>query len=168
MGNIQSPKLISALAEQLNYERFSADVYYALATAFDFLNLTGFKAYMHKREAEEREHARKFSDYLADRNATPVLSALPDPKREIPADPMKAGIAGFAAALEHEKTVTARINALAEMAFDENDPATGEFLLWFIHEQVEEEKSLEEILTKFRLAEGNGAAILMLDKELGG
>ena len=39
------------------------------------------------------------------------------------------------------------------------------FLNWFVDEQVEEEASMESILQKLKLADGNGYALLMLDKE---
>lgn len=164
---IRDQGLIDALQSQLNFERFSADVYYSLACQLDALNLTGMAAYMHKRAGEEREHAHKFSDYIADRYLTPVLSAIADPTKPIGADPMSAGMRAFSAALDHERIVTQRINTLYEMAHEAEDPATCVFLHWFIAEQVEEERTLDEIVTKFTLATGNGAAILMLDHELG-
>ena len=168
MGEIKSPRLVQALREQFNYERLSADIYYGLAVQLDTLNLTGSAAYMQKRAGEERDHALKFSNYLADRNTLPALIALPDPMRAVPTDVFKAPRTAFELALAHERTVTARINMLSDLALEENDPTTGEFLLWFIHEQVEEERSLEEVLTRLTLAEGNGAALLLLEHELGG
>jgi len=167
MTAIKSSQLVTALQEQMNFERFSADVYEGLAVQLDALNLTGMSAYLSKRGAEEREHARKFTGFLADRNITPVLTALPDPMRDIGPSPMESGARAFAAALAHEQAVTARIDALFSLAFEEDDPATQQFLLWFVQEQVEEEKPREEILTKFKLAAGNGAAVLWIDHELG-
>lgn len=157
--------LAAAMVSQFNYERYSADVYYALANQLDFLNLTGFKSYMLKRASEERSHAQKFADYLADRNVVPVVDALPKPATEIGIDVFIAGKNAFQAALDHEKTVTSRINALCILA--ENDPASIELLLWFAKEQVEEERTLEEVMTKFALIGSNGTGIYILDKELG-
>jgi ferritin len=167
MSQIKSTKLVNALQEQLNFERFSADIYDGLAGQLDTLNLTGMSAYLAKRAGEERGHAHKFASFLADRGHTPALSALPDPMIPAGADPMGAGARAFSAALAHEVKVTERINALYTLAFDEDDPATEDFLRWFVTEQVEEEKTLEEILTKFKLAAGNGAAVLLIDHELG-
>ena len=39
-------------------------------------------------------------------------------------------------------------------------------LHWFIEEQVEEEKSAEEVVEQLKLAEDNPAALLILDREL--
>lgn len=167
MAAIKSQKLTAALQEQMNFERYSADIYAGLALQLETINLTGMAHYLAKRGAEEREHAHKFSSFLADRNTTPILTALPSPMQDIGGAPMDAGARAFSAALSHEQLITSRINALFALAFEEDDPATQELLLWFVKEQVEEEKTLEEILTKFALAAGNGAAILLIDHELG-
>jgi ferritin len=161
--------LAQALNNQFTFERYSADVYYALATRLDYLNLTGFSAYMHKRAGEEREHARKFADYLADRDVLPVIDALDKPPvGALTVEIMGAGAACFQMAIEHEYKVTDKINMLYDLAEEVGDPPTKVFLHWFITEQVEEVRSLEEIKTKFALAAGNGAAILQLNDELGG
>ncbi len=155
----------SALVSQFNFERYSADVYYALAGALDTINLTGFASFMKKRSDEERTHAEKFRSFMADRNVLPKIEALPAIATQT-TSLMDAGEAAFNAALIHEFKVTERINSLCDIADSAGDQATCEFLLWFIHEQVEEVKSLEEWLTRFELARGNGAAILDLDREL--
>lgn len=167
MAKIASPKLIEALQAQFNAERYSADVYYALATALDNLNLVGAAAYLQARADEERGHAQAFSDYLSDRFVRPILTALADPNKvQIPADPQGAGGAAFLVALDHERLVTARIRTIFDLAFEEDDPETVAFIQPFLTEQVEEERSLDEIITRFTLGKGNGAAILLIDDDL--
>lgn len=161
-------KLVKQLNAQLTYERFSADVYYSLAAQLDFLNLTGFAHYMKKRADEERVHADKFVEYLADRDVLPVIDKLDKPSVDLEdSDSMTAGERAFDAALAHEKTVTTRIWELYKMATELGDFATVVFLHWFITEQVEEEHTLDVILTKFELARDDGSAILLLNEELG-
>jgi ferritin len=41
-------------------------------------------------------------------------------------------------------------------------------LQWFITEQVEEEKSVREIVAKFEMVKDDAASLLDLDRELGG
>jgi len=48
--------------------------------------------------------------------------------------------------LEHEKKVTAMIEALYELALKEKDYPTQVMLQWFITEQVEEEKNANDII----------------------
>jgi len=158
--------LQDSLNSQLTFERFSADVYYSLACQLDAVNLAGMAAYMHKRADEERSHAKKFSDYLADRSVMPVIAGLSVPATIPNLDPMAIGSIAVDMALAHERVVTERINILYSTCEEFEDYQTCEFLLWFLKEQVEEVRSLEEWQTKFRLAAGNGAAIIILDAQM--
>lgn len=161
------PTLQVALNSQYNFERYSSAVYLALAAHLDMLNMVGMAAYLYKRSGEEEGHAHKFQEYIIDRNAKLVVDALPRPDEMSDLSPMTAGRAAFRLALDHEHKVTVRIEELSKLAAGLGDQRTREFLDFYLPEQVEEERTLEEILTRFQLAEGNGAAILMLDKELG-
>ena len=158
--------LQTVFLSQFNFERFSADVYQAMAAALDTINLVGFAAYLRNRGEEERTHAQKFSDHLSDRNITPVFDALPAQELPTWTSAMDAGAACFKKAHAHEVLVTERIYALYELSEEIGDHQACEFLRWFITEQLEELKSLDEWLTRFDLARGDGAAILLLDKEL--
>ena len=68
-------------------------------------------------------------------------------------------------ALAQEQGVTKQINDLYELALHEKDFATLQFLTWFLQEQVEEEKSVQDIVDRLRLAGDNAAALLRLDDE---
>lgn len=159
--------LVDALVRQYNFERYSADIYLSLGAQLDILNLNGFAHWMYKQAGEEREHADKFKDYLIERNALPVVAAVPAPNHVLTNNLMSAPLSAFETALAHEKLVTEKINDLYGMAREAEDYPTEEFLHWFVKEQVEEEHSLEEILTKFAYAANDGAAILMLNEEMG-
>ncbi len=52
------------------------------------------------------------------------------------------------------------------MAIEERDHATNIFLQWFVTEQVEEEDSVNDLLHKLRLVNGEGQGMLLLDKDL--
>jgi ferritin len=63
--------------------------------------------------------------------------------------------------------VTSRINNLADLSIKEKDHAVGQFLQWFVNEQVEEEKNAEQILGQLKvMGKQPGAALYMLDKEM--
>lgn len=72
----------------------------------------------------------------------------------------------FQLAYDHEKLVSGLINDLMDLAIDENDHATKNFLNWFVEEQVEEEANMDTILNKLKLINGEGHGLLMLDAEL--
>ena len=59
-------------------------------------------------------------------------------------------------------------DALYELAFREKVFAAMAELQWFITEQVEEEKTVREIVAKFHMVKDDSAALLDLDRELGG
>ena len=68
--------------------------------------------------------------------------------------------------LKHERSVTARINNLVDVAMAEKDHATNIFLQWFVTEQIEEESSVGDVINKLKLVGKNGEGLLMIDKEL--
>jgi len=69
--------------------------------------------------------------------------------------------------LKHEQGVTASINKIYDIALKVNDHAVVAFLQWFVDEQVEEEKNVNDILAKLEYVKEDSAAILMLDRALG-
>ena len=63
--------------------------------------------------------------------------------------------------------VTGLINDLVNLAIEEKDHATNNFLQWFVEEQVEEEENAMELLAKAKLADGDNRLTYELNKELG-
>jgi len=59
------------------------------------------------------------------------------------------------------------IHGLVDLASEEKDHATQNFLQWFVKEQVEEEDHSREILDKARLIGNNGPGLFVLDRDLG-
>jgi ferritin len=74
----------------------------------------------------------------------------------------------FERALAQEQTVTSQIDGLYELALKERAFSALVELEWFIQEQVEEEKTAREIVHKFQMVKDDPAALLDLDRELGG
>ena len=72
----------------------------------------------------------------------------------------------FETALELEQLNTKSINDLYEMAVDEKDYATQSHLQWFVDEQVEEEKSVEEVLGLLTVAGDDKSSLLVLNRQL--
>ena len=74
----------------------------------------------------------------------------------------------MAAALEHERYVTALINAIYTAAQAAQDYRTVQFLDWFVKEQGEEETNASDLIKKMELFGGDAKSLYMLDQELGG
>ena len=151
-------KIVNA---QIKEELYSAYVYLALAARLEASNLKGMANWMQVQAKEEVDHAMGFYRFLLDRGVEPELEAINKPDISSingPAD-------SFALALRHEQHVTALISKILEAAREEGDYALESFVKWYIDEQVEEEASATEALEKIKLADGNGAALLMLDAQ---
>jgi ferritin len=151
-----------AMNEQINKELFSSYLYLSMAAHLETKNLPGFAHWMRVQEAEEREHAMKFFDFIIETGGDVSLKAIDAPKKTWGS---LLELAEEVAA--HEAKVTASINALYELALKEKDYPAQVMLQWFISEQVEEEKNAAEIVASLKMIEAKDTAVLMLDKRLG-
>ena len=129
--------IFDELQAQYNKERQNHAQYFAFAQCLEAANWPGFAAWMRHAAADELTHAEKFAGYLIDRNQTPRTDALPAPRMLDGNDP----IPFFAAALELERENTRSILALDATADESMDGQTEVFLIWFIGEQTESERT---------------------------
>src|SRR5687768_6056713 len=157
-----SKDIQEAINDQIHHEFLSAYVYLAMSAYLEAASFKGFAHWMRIQGKEEVTHAMKLFDYVNDRNGRVELKALEKPPVEF-----KSVLATFEQALEHEKKVTRLIHSLYEKAIKEGDYATQVQLTWFINEQVEEEATATEVVDRLKIAGNDGAALLILDRELG-
>jgi len=157
-----SEKMTKEMNLQIKHELYSAYLYLSMASHFDAQNLKGFSHWMKLQAKEEMEHAMKFYEYLNSRGAKVNLETIEQPPLEF-GDPVEI----FAMVLEHEKSVTDRINVLYGIANEDKDYASQSFLNWFVDEQVEEEEHAAEILDTLKKMGDTSTAIFMLDQALG-
>jgi ferritin len=157
-----SQKVEAALNDQLQVELQSAYVYLGMAAHCESISLEGFAKWLHKQAEEEYEHAMKFYNYINDRQGKVELQALDAPSSEYPST-----LKLFEQALEHERSVTAKIDDLYELVNNERDFASQAWLDWFVTEQVEEEKTVGLIVDQLKLIGDEGDGLFILDKELG-
>lgn len=150
-----------ALNAQLNAEMYSGYLYLSMAAYFEDEDLSGFANWMRVQANEELDHGLKFYDYIIRRGASVRLTEIEAPQTE-----WDGPLAAFEHVLEHEKKVTGLINDLVNIAIEEKDHATNNFLQWFVEEQVEEEENAMELVAKVKLADGDNRLIYELNKEL--
>ena len=155
-------KMLDGFNDQINKELYSSYLYLAMSAHFESVNLSGFAAWMKVQSNEETEHGMKMYQYVFERGGRVVLEAIAKPAAEYktPLDVMKK-------VLEHEKKVTASIEALYELSLKEKDYATQVMLQWFIKEQVEEEKNATDIIELLKSIGDNPAGLAMVDQRLG-
>jgi len=157
-----SENMFEALNKQLNAELYSAYMYLSMAAYFESKSLSGFANWMKAQAAEEVTHAMRFYDYISGRGGRVRMMAIDEPPIE-----WESPLNAFESVYNHEVKVTGLINNLVDLAIEEKDHSTYNFLQWFVAEQVEEESSAGEIVQKLKLAGKNGSGLFLMDQELG-
>ena len=150
-----------ALNEHINQEFYASYLYLSMSAYCESINLPGFAHWMRIQSQEEYAHALKLFDFVNDRDGRVNLHPIrqPDIEFQSPLDLMQQ-------TLEHERGVSHLINGLYQVAIKEEDYATQVHLQWFITEQVEEEKTVSDLVEQLKLIGNQGDALLLLDREL--
>jgi len=151
-----------AINDQINYELYSAYIYYAMQSWFLEKTMNGMATWMSVQVKEEMSHAQIFYNYVVERGGRVLLKGIEGPMNDFDS-PLHV----YRTALEHEQKVTARINRIMDLAIEIKDHATVQFLQWFVAEQVEEESAAAEIAGKLEWAQEAPAALYQIDNELG-
>ena len=156
-----SAKVKDLLNAQVNAEFYSAYLYLDFSNYYKDEGLDGYSNWYMIQAQEERDHAMLFIQYLQQQGETVVLEAIdkPDKKYKEFIDPLKAGA-------EHERVVTALINDIYAVAYEEKDFRTMQFLDWFVKEQAEEEDNADDNVKKFELFGGDSRSLYELDLEM--
>lgn len=150
-----------AIINQIKNEEHSSRLYLSMASWCQVNGYPGAAAFLFKQTDEERMHQLKFVHYLNDRNGYSKLLALDNPTAEY-----KSLLDVFEKVMTHEEFITASINDLYEIAVNNKDYTTGNFLQWYINEQIEEERTMHGILDKMKLAGNEAGGLFHIDKEL--
>ena len=149
-----------ALNKQINAEIYSAYLYLSMAAWLESKNISGFANWMKVQYEEEFFHAMKMFNFVNERSGKVTLDTIEAPKTE-----WESIIEIFEDTYAHEQKVTSLINELTNVATEEKDHATVNFLQWYIAEQVEEEATASGLLEQLKLIEGKGSGLFMLDRE---
>jgi len=158
-----TPKVLEAINRQIAAEFGASFSYLAMAGWCEHHKFMGAGRWLRLQSAEEHGHAMRLFDFVLARNHVVRISAMSEPKAEF-----ASIVEVFEKALAQEQEVSAQIDALYELAFEEKVFAAMAELQWFITEQVEEEKTVREIVAKFHMVKDDAASLLDLDRELGG
>jgi ferritin len=156
-----STALQSGFNDQIQKEFYSSYLYLAMAAHFETVNLPGFASWMKKQADEERSHAMRLWQHVYDRGGKVELTAIEQPPTAF-GRPLEV----IQQVLEHERKVTASINALYALALNEGDVAAQIHLQWFVSEQVEEEKNVSELVEQLKMSGDQAFGILFMDKHV--
>lgn len=155
-------KVEAAMNDQLQAELQSAYVYLGMSAYAESQSFPGMAGWLRAQWQEELDHAMRFYGFILDRGSNVQLKAL-----EAPAAEYKGMLDVFEQALEHERSVTRSINDLYALVAEEKDFASQAWLDWFATEQVEEEKSVGQIVDDLRRIGDQGDGLYVLDRALG-
>ncbi len=127
--------VLKLLNEQFYNELYASHIYFAMSAFFKRSPYQGFSKWMRLQAKEEMEHAMKIYDFISERDAPFATDAVKKPAKDSFESPLEA----FKAAYAHEQLVTSQITKIYELANDEKDWVTADFMSWFLKEQAEEE-----------------------------
>jgi len=151
-------KMIASLNAQVGHEFANALQYVAIANWFASEDLAFLAKFYHKQSDEEREHARKISQFLIDSGA----------KVEIPnlgsfVNTFANAVEAAQLAFDAEVRTTKQIHDLVALAASEKCPSASQMLQWFVEEQVEEIATAQRNLNIIKKA---GSNIFMMEAYL--
>ena len=150
-----------ALNVQIEKEEYSSRFYLAGAIWCETNGLPGAAKFLYAHSDEERMHMLKIVTFVNDRGGVSKLAAMKEPPQEFSSLEEL-----FTKIKEHEVFITESINELYGLTIAEKDYTTGNFLQWFISEQIEEESTFNNILDKIKLVGDSKISLFHIDKEL--
>ena len=149
----------TVLVEQIAKEAYSSNLYLSMASWAENNGLKGIAQWLYSQSDEERLHMLKFIKYVNERGGKAIVSELQQP----PID-FKSVKHLFEEVLKHEVFVTASINNIIAVCYENKDFTTMNWVQWFVNEQIEEEASAQEILDKLKLL-GEGS-LYLFDRDI--
>ncbi|KPH14624.1 ferritin [Chryseobacterium sp. ERMR1:04] len=159
-----SENIEKALSNQMNKEIHASHIFLSYGIWADDKGYQGIANFLYRHSQEERNHSIKFMEYVLNRGGKPKVDAIPAP----PQDPDSL-TACFDGVFKHEVDNTTAIYNIVNMALEEKDWATWNFMQWFVQEQIEEETLASSLIDKLKIAGGDRAtdeSLFTLDKAL--
>ena len=137
-----SKELETMMNEQIGREFGASLQYVNIAAYFDADSLPELAAFFYRQAEEEKTHAMKFVNYIVDAGGEVRIPDVGGPKYDF-----ESAREAVQAALDWEMEVTKQINALMDLAIEQNDHIAQDFLRWFVTEQLEEVSTMDTLLS---------------------
>lgn len=155
-------KMQEALNEQIKIEAQSSQVYLAMASWAEIQpGIDNITQFFYRHSDEERMHMMKLIHFVNDRGGFAVIPALEQPTVTFPSINH-----AFKELLKHEIYVSESINHLVDIALEEKDYATHNFLQWYVAEQIEEEGLARTLIDKLELIGDEKSGLYLFDKDI--
>ncbi|MDP4241063.1 MAG: ferritin [Bacteroidota bacterium] len=154
-------KITDLLNSQINKEFYSSYLYLDMSNYYIEKNLNGFGNWFAIQAQEEYAHAMLFIKYILNNSEKVVLNDIASPNKHY--KDFKHPLEG---SLEHEISISASINAIYAEAYTLKDFRTMQFLDWFVKEQGEEEKNVDDLCKRYEMFGTDPRGLYLLDAEL--
>jgi ferritin len=138
---VPAQPFVDALNEQIANEFAASHQYVAIAVHYEAETFPQLARFFYAQAIEERNHAMMMIKYLVDTNARVSFAEVSAPRMEF-----TDHVAPIELALDQERSVSGRISEIFELARQERDYLSEQFMQWFLKEQVEEEATMNELL----------------------
>ncbi|MDX1362701.1 ferritin [Arenibacter latericius] len=149
------------LNNQIKLEAHASATYLAMASWCDQNAFTNSAEFFYAQSAEERDHMMKIFKFISESGGIAISPTVEDINHDF------SNLEEvFETALDHEIMVTKSIHKILATARNDQDYVVENFLQWFVQEQLEEEKSLRNILDLFELMGRDGIALKLIDERV--
>jgi ferritin len=157
-----STTMAAALNKQVAMEAQSSQAYLAMGSWAEIQpGLKGVTEFFYKHSDEERMHMLKLIHFINERGSFAVVPPLQQPVLTFVS--LKKA---FEELLKHEMAVSTSINELIDLALQEKDYATHNFLQWYVTEQMEEEKLARECNDKLEMIGDDKSGLYLFDRDI--
>lgn len=156
-----SEKMAAALNDQVSMEAYASSLYLSMASWCDHQGLEGTSQFFYRQSAEEHDHMMRIFKYILEMDNRAIVPSVNQPPKEFTSIQSI-----FDEVYTHEQKVTKSINKLVNLANEENDHSTHNFLQWYVTEQREEEVLIRNILDKLKLIGDGPQSLYFIDKEI--
>ena len=156
-----SEKLQEAINVQITAEMWSSNLYLSMSFYLQKEGFDGFAHWMRKQSQEELQHAYDLADYVAKRGGAAKVDKI-----DVVPQGWGSVLEVFEHVYNHECHVSELIDKLVNVASEEKDKASQDFLWGYVREQVEEEATAQDIVDKLKKC-NDYAGVLYLNDKLG-
>lgn len=154
-------EIMDLLNQQIAKEAHSSASYLAIASWCDQNALNGSAQFFYDQATEERDHQMKIFRFINDNGGTAYSPEIKNVLHDF-----NSLQEVFESALEQEISITESIHAIVGKCRKAQDFRTENFLQWFVHEQMEEEQKMRNILDLFDLMGNEGISIKLIDERV--
>lgn len=152
----------AALNEQIRIEAQSSQIYLAMASWAEIQpGIDNITKFFYNHSDEERMHMLKLIHFVNERGGFATVPSLEQPSLTYPSITH-----AFKSLLKHEIYVSESINKCVDIAMQEKDYATVNFLQWYVAEQIEEEALARTMNDKLELIGDDKGGLYLFDKDI--